>query len=689
MNRWVAWGAAGASMVVASAVSGQAKEAVRDVRYAPVPGWVIAPPPASTAPVPPGAPMRIVYVDQQVRLVPGGSESFEAYRIKVLAPEALAIGNLTIAWSPGSDVLTVHRLQIVRDGKPIDVLASQKFAILQRESNLEQSMLDGQLTAALQASGLQVGDELEFAFTRASRDAAWGERPEGGMQFPIMGMRGSWRWRLLQPAGQKVKVSTIGDLPAPTVEEAGSLIDRRYSLSDPASAVLPEQAPPRFAMTRVVQFSGYDDWRTVSRTFAPLYTRAAALGATSPVRQEAARIAAETSDPARRVEAALRAVEDRIRYVYVGLDGGNYRPAAADDTWQRRFGDCKAKTALLIALLNELGIAAEPVLVSSNGGDGIDERLPTAGAFDHVIVRATVGAAPHWLDATRLGDRHLADLPPPASRWALPLRIEGAPLEALPATPPRFPDRIEAIDIDASAGFDKPGIFRAQHVLRGDEIFAIRAQLAGVADADAQRAVATYWRQQLPDVEPTTTTWKFDDENRLLVLAMTGTGKVDWEGDAREGHTHYVYYAGYTPPNELKRPKDQPQDAPWATDYPSFTCYSATVKVPAAGKGFHWSFSSRPVDRMLGGVTYWRIATFENDVVHVTRTRRTDVRELSATQARDLNNAIAKFDNNKAYVFETRGTPAVDVAPKGSDFGSFAAFAGPNPPCQRPVATAK
>lgn len=65
------------------------------------------------------------------------------------------------------------------------------------------------------------------------------------------------------------------------------------------------------------------------------------------------------------------------------------------------------------------------------------------------------------------------------------------------------------------------------------------------------------------------------------------------------------------------------------------------------------------------------------------------MRELSATQARDLNNAIAKFDNNKAYVFETRGTPAVDVAPKGSDFGSFAAFAGPNPPCQRPVATAK
>lgn len=165
-------------MVVASAVAGQARDAARDVRYAPAPDWVIAPPSASDAPLSPGAPMRVIYVDQQVRLVPGGNESYSAYRFKVLAPEALAVGNVTVAWSPGSDVLTVHRLQIIRDGKPIDVLATQKFAILQRESNLEQSMLDGQLTAALQASGLQVGDELDFAFTRASRDAAWGERPQ-------------------------------------------------------------------------------------------------------------------------------------------------------------------------------------------------------------------------------------------------------------------------------------------------------------------------------------------------------------------------------------------------------------------------------------------------------------------------------------------------------------------------------
>ena len=74
----------------------------------------------------------------------------------------------------------------------------------------------------------------------------------------------------------------------------------------------------------------------------------------------------------------------------------------ADETWTRRFGDCKGKTVLLIALLNELGIEAEPVLVSTVLGDGLDQRLPLLNNFDHVIVRAHVGTQWYWLSRTRL-----------------------------------------------------------------------------------------------------------------------------------------------------------------------------------------------------------------------------------------------------------------------------------------------
>src|SRR4029079_8794757 len=128
-----------------------------------------------------------------------------------------------------------------------------------------------------------------------------------------------------------------------------------------------------------------------------------------------------TKDPVERAEAALQLVEGQIRYVFVGLDGGNYLPARADDTWQRRFGDCKAKTVLLLALLRELGCQAEPALLDSKGGDGTDKRLPSPGLFDHVLVRANVHRKKYRLRRPRLGDRPLDMLPPLAAEWALPM----------------------------------------------------------------------------------------------------------------------------------------------------------------------------------------------------------------------------------------------------------------------------
>src|SRR3546814_6282045 len=76
-------------------------------------------------------------------------------------------------------------------------------------------------------------------------------------------------------------------------------------------------------------------------------------------------------------------------------------PATAEETWQRRYGDCKGKTALLLALLARLGIEAEAVLANNSGGDdGLDERLPNPGMFDHVLVRARIDGKTYWLDGT-------------------------------------------------------------------------------------------------------------------------------------------------------------------------------------------------------------------------------------------------------------------------------------------------
>ena len=63
-------------------------------------------------------------------------------------------------------------------------------------------------------------------------------------------------------------------------------------------------------------------------------------------------------------------------------------------TWNRRYGDCKDKAYLLSKILARLDIAASPALVSTTRGSATRDVVPTAAAFNHVIVRALIDGRP-------------------------------------------------------------------------------------------------------------------------------------------------------------------------------------------------------------------------------------------------------------------------------------------------------
>src|SRR5690606_38564673 len=144
------------------------------------------------------------------------------------------------------------------------------------------------------------------------------------------------------------------------------------------------------------------------------------------------------------------------------------------------YGDCKGKTVLLLALLKALGVEAEATLVSTRWGDGLDERLPMIGWFDHVIVRAVVDGQVYWMDGTRIGDRRLEDLIPPPYRWALPVRADGAGLEAIVQPPLTQPAMEVVAEVDASAGLDAEAPLVFDIAYRGDFATALRRQLGSI-----------------------------------------------------------------------------------------------------------------------------------------------------------------------------------------------------------------
>lgn len=657
------------------------------VNYAPPGSWVL-PHPASTNGVPPPeAPFRFIYSDEQVRIGPAGEESYTAYRIKILKPEALQIGNVQIAWNPSSGSATVHHLRVIRGNETIDLLKNQTFKVIQREGGLEESILDGQLTAMLQAPGLRVGDELEFAVTIRRRDPTLGDHAFGFGQLPTKGVPGSFRFRLSWPETEKIVWRATRDLPQAVPASANGQTSIEYQLRDPGGVIINDGAPARLNARRLIEFSDFTSWRDVSKRFAPLFEQAATLAPNSPIRAEAAKIAAASADPAERAQAALRLVQDQIRYVYVGLDGGNFRPTSADETWQRRFGDCKAKTAMLLALLRELKIDATPVLVNMLGGDGIDARLPNPGMFNHVLVRAKVGGQSYWLDGTRLGDRYLDRIPAPSFRWALAVGSTASDLEAVAPEPLQRPQFIGAVDIDASPGFEKPARISATHVMRDDEAYAIRARLAAMSSEDADRAVRGYWRQQMDWVQPDQVAWRYDERRATLSLSINGEGKLDWDGDDSDGRSLVIIGAGFYPPDLRRRPREQDQTAPWTTEFPRFKCFATTIRLPAETRKWRWAYSADPMDRQLGGTAYWRASGLKQNVMRTVMSTRIEQPEISASEAKAVNDAIPGFNNKKSQVYQMspRGDARTDMAREVLPFGEGIDWTGDVPACSAPA----
>ena len=642
--------------------AGAATAGSRDVQYGPPPTWVIPAPAPTTLAPPEGAAGRVIYSDLQTRLGAAGDETYTAYRLKILTPQALAAGNIAANWNPSTDDIIVHRLHVIRGGQVIDVLAANKFAVIQRENNLDYGMLDGELTANLQIPGLEVGDELEFAATIRRRETIFGGRSHGFEQLPMVGTPGAYRMRLVWPTDRKVRLNGTPDLGRLAAEDHNNEHELRYELRDPQSPIVADEAPPRANLRRLLEYSEFSGWAEISALMAPVFDKAAQLGANSPIRAEAASIAKASDDPAVRALAALQLVEDRIRYVYVGLDGGNYKPASADDTWTRRFGDCKAKTVLLMALLHELGIQGEAVLVNSKGVDGADQRLPTPQVFDHVVVRATIKGKAYWLDGTRLGDRRLSSTLLVPTRWALPIRISAGELEAVAPEAPLLPLTSVVVDIDVRAGISKPAKIYMEEIERGDQAPQMKAALAGLSRQDADRELKSYWRQTNPWLQPETVSWRYDDLQQALVLTVRGDGKMDWEGDDKQGHALDVMSGGFTPPNEMRRPAEQDQSAPWLVEFPKYKRWTTVIRLPPPGPSRRWYLYEDPVDLKLGGWSYHREAELDGGVVRSTMSTRSYQTEITAAQAAEVNEKLASFNNKISRVYEAN-PGAVELSP--------------------------
>jgi transglutaminase-like putative cysteine protease len=638
-----------AAIFIVAPVAAMAKD--ETVKIAAAPAWAHV---SEPLPVPEDARGAVFLRRQnyQVHLEKSGDRIFSAALIRILDPNALQLGQITLSWNPAAGKPVVHAIKVHRAGAARDVLASTGFEIIRREDQLEAAILDGVLTAVLRVPDLRVGDELELSYSLPAHDPVLGSDSSGILFLTPVPPPGRIALRLSWDNGQEPTFRPTADL-AGVVKKDGQAVS--FSIDSPGPSNPPKDAPQRYNWQRVVEYSDFADWQSVANRIAPLFKKAASLPSNSAVKHEAAAIAGSHGDAMGRAAAALKLVQQQVRYVYVGFNGGNMTPVSAEETWQRRYGDCKGKTALLLALLGELGVPAQAVLVNNTGSDdGLDQRLPNPGFFDHVLVRAQIGQETYWLDPT------LPPVIPPSRtatmpyRWVLPLIDSNAALERIAWRPEDKPDVLELVEIDARAGFLKPAIMRQISIKRGPAAIVEYYQFSSVTDDQ----LASGMRQRLEGSSSWNTidkvTWRFDPVELASVLEITGSGPVEWEDGGAGSRSLTLPGGGFYPPGRRQRSADQDQTPPFYIK-PEFDCRVTTVRLPTTTAQKEWSFN-KAIDTIMFGQTFRRSFEKRDGSIRMIRSKRTLQTEIDPQTAKQDNERIAKFDNSTAFIYHDPGS---------------------------------
>lgn len=590
------------------------------------------------------AAVQVLFSDMQVRFHDKAVESYSASAVRVQTSQGLAaLGTFATSWKPDSDTLTIHKITVVRGDEEIDVLGDgADLTILRREGGLEYAALTGVLTAILPIPGLRVGDTIETSFTLRRADPVVADLPENDLVWPATPMR-RVRFRALWPEKMPMRWKASDSLPRVEQKLKDGFWTVSFQLDDMSPLPQPTGAPARFAALRRLELTTFRNWQEVSKRLAPLYREASTLDESSPLRAEIKRIEAASQDPTVRAAAALRLVQDQVRYVFLGMNDGGLVPASADLTWQRRYGDCKGKTALLLALLRELGVSAEAAAVNLQLGDGLDTRLPGVGAFDHIIVRAQIGGKTYWLDGTRTGDRRLEAVAVPPYDWALPLVPKGSELVRLQPTPPQEPTITHVLNIDASAGLRVPASFRADAVFRGDAATTLKLALDNIGATQREHALRAYWQAWLEASEAETVSSAFDEETGALRLKAEGTVRMNWAGGRFEA-PHMVL--GYRP--DFSRPPGTDTSAPYAVAFPVFLSTVQTIVLPQQPGAF--TLAGEDYEQIIAGVEYRRQTRLKDNVFNAEASVRSVAREFPASEAKEAEQKLLQLLTRGLYV---------------------------------------
>jgi transglutaminase-like putative cysteine protease len=338
---------------------------------------------------------------------------------------------ISVSFDPSYQQLIFHTVHIIRNGEVINHLQLSKVKTIQQETDLDNFIYNGSLNAVMFLEDVRKGDIIEYSYSLKGFNpifnGKYSEVYSTQYSCPVYNLY----YKLIVPNRRTINIKYNIDTLSPVVKTSAAETVYEWKRSNVNALHTQDYLPSWYDPYPDIMVSEYKSWKEVNDWARAIFPNHIQLSL--ELQKMIREIQNNNSSPESRVQAALRFVQDDIRYMGIEMGIHSHKPANPNKVFAQRFGDCKEKSYLLCCMLNAMGIDANPVLINTVDKRALIDRLPSPTDFNHTTVRVKLNDAYYWFDPTISYQRgNIGNISYPDYQWGFVISDTTTSLTTIP-----------------------------------------------------------------------------------------------------------------------------------------------------------------------------------------------------------------------------------------------------------------
>lgn len=585
-----------------------------------------------------GEGFRSIRVERQVNLAEKKLFIRNAYQV-FTSDGVMNNSEIEIEYDPSFQSFFVHEISIYRNGRKIDKFDPGAFKLIQKETSADRHIYDGSITALLHLSDVQKGDIIVYSYSLNGFNPVYGKYHSGFFVHQYYSKVESFFFRILVPTNQDLKIQSIGHEYKPEISTIGNLKEYQWEHAGLTPLISDNNVPYWDLTYPVTSYSTFPSWESVVDWAMPLYSYSE-----SGLSNRADQISSSELDSVQLLE-MIRYVQDEIRYL--GLESGmsGYKPNPPQKVFDQKYGDCKDKSLLLVAMMRQKGIEAYPVLVSTDYKGNVAAFDANPNSFNHCVVTYQWDGKDYYVDPT-ISDQGggLKNIYFPDYQKGLVLKPGVKELVTIPTG--EVTSQLVEEEIIA-ASYEEPARFLIKTEYRGRRADEMRSSFMNSTLDEISKNYLNYYSTIYPSIELESSI-KFEDDSRNGVNVITTWESYSIPDFWTKSEENQNLWVGEIYPLELESRLNFPQTATREMDYfvglPEEFTIQTKIKLPD-----DWSFRPENEEIESNGFNYQSWTYSQGDEMTVKYKFQLLKTSIPGDQVAKLLTDQNKIKNNLGY----------------------------------------